>query len=64
MEYFLTIGFKLTGTRGRKVRSFADVYVQNERLKIQISNIAYLDPKNLVQDSPNESWTLNKLTIN
>ena len=54
-------GFKLTGTRGRRVRSFADVYVQNERLKIQISNIDYLDPKNLVKDSPNESWTLNKL---
>jgi predicted transport protein len=54
-------GFKLTGTRGRKVRSFVDIYVQNECLKIQISNIDYLDPKNLVQDSPNESWTLNKL---
>jgi len=56
-------GFKLTGTKGRKVRSFADVYVQNKLLKIQISNINYQDPKKLVQDSSNESWTLNKYII-
>jgi len=56
-------GFKLVANRGRRVRSFADVYVRQEFIKIQISNIGYLDPKKLVNASNSKEWTLNKHLI-
>ena len=54
-------GFKITGLNNKK-RSFADVYVQKKSIKIQIykpkSRINYSDPKNLLNISANENWTL------
>ena len=52
-------GFKCESIRGRKV-SFADVYVKAKKIQIQISNTNYDDPKNLVEISRNQKWTLNK----
>jgi len=50
------VGFKL---RGRQIRNFADVNVQKDEIKIQISKYPnYSDPKKMLKESKNEDWTL------
>ena len=55
-------GFKLAGDRNRRVRSFADVYLRKDFIRIQICNIDYDDPLSMVIPS-NNGWTLDKHLI-
>ena len=54
-------GFKVSGLNNKK-RSFADLYIQSEYIKIQIykpeSRVSYSDPQKKLQLSKNENWTL------
>ena len=57
--------FSLKCTDFDNKRSFADIYVQRRKIRIQIlKSQSYIDPKNLLRVN-NENWTLgNYLDIN